>query len=63
MFELGKRKLGKHGIVKDSSDRIRAVEQVSNFLKTFYNSVSDAIESPIKGSKGNTEYLIYCKNI
>ena len=62
-FELGKSKLGKHGIVKDSSDRIRAVEQVSNFLKTFYNSVSDAIESPIKGSKGNTEYLIYCKNI
>jgi 23S rRNA (cytidine1920-2'-O)/16S rRNA (cytidine1409-2'-O)-methyltransferase len=61
-FELSKNKLGKHGIVKESSDRRDAVERVSNFLKNFYNFVSDAIESPIKGSKGNTEYLIYCKN-
>ena len=61
-FELNKDKIGKNGIVKNPSYRDEAVKNVSFFLKNFYNSVSETIESPIKGSKGNIEYLVYCKN-
>ena len=61
-FELSKEKIGKNGVVKNSQYRHEAVGNVSLFLKNFYNFVSKTIESPIKGSKGNTEYLIYCRN-
>ena len=61
-FELSKEKIGKNGVVKNSQYRHEAVGNVSLFLKNFYNFVSKTIESPIKGAKGNTEYLIYCRN-
>tara|TARA_B100000029_G_scaffold171554_1_gene167896 strand:- start:27114 stop:27851 length:738 start_codon:yes stop_codon:yes gene_type:complete len=61
-FELSKEKIGKNGIVRNSSYRQEAVKKVVGFIKDYYTFVSSPIESPIKGAKGNIEYLIYCKN-
>tara|TARA_Y100001936_G_scaffold253934_1_gene322476 strand:+ start:1405 stop:2133 length:729 start_codon:yes stop_codon:yes gene_type:complete len=61
-FELSSDKIGKNGIVKNSEFREYAVNNVRNFLSKFYNQLYKTIESPIKGAKGNIEYLICCKN-
>jgi len=61
-FELSKEKIGKNGIVRNSSYRQEAVKKVVGFIKDYYTFVSLPIASPIKGAKGNIEYLIYCKN-
>lgn len=61
-FELTPQKIGKNGIVTDSDFRNEAVLSVTSFLEDFYLNVLPPIESPIKGSKGNIEYLVYAKN-
>tara|TARA_B100001996_G_scaffold382953_1_gene376497 strand:- start:1350 stop:2078 length:729 start_codon:yes stop_codon:yes gene_type:complete len=60
-FELSSDKIGRNGIVKNPEFRKDAVDNVRNFLSKFYNQLYETIESPIKGTKGNVEYLIYCK--
>ncbi len=60
-FECGKEFLGKNGIVKDRQVHSSVLKNVSahlNYVGLFPNRV---IESPIKGSQGNTEFLLYCK--
>ena len=64
-FELTPKQVP-HGIVKTEENRQLAVQRVQNFfeenLKTKYGGVSgEVIESPIKGTHGNTEYLWYVK--
>jgi 23S rRNA (cytidine1920-2'-O)/16S rRNA (cytidine1409-2'-O)-methyltransferase len=56
-FEVGASKIGKGGIVKNSKDRLFAVEKVLscaslNGLKCIFFT-----KSPIKGGDGNEEYL------
>jgi 23S rRNA (cytidine1920-2'-O)/16S rRNA (cytidine1409-2'-O)-methyltransferase len=57
-FEVGASKIGKGGIVKNSKDRLFAVEKVLscaslNGLKCIFFT-----KSPIKGGDGNEEYLV-----
>ena len=61
-FELSRDKIGKNGIVREDKYRKEAVSKVTKFLQGFYSNVKAPIESPIKGAKGNTEYLIFCQN-
>ena len=61
-FELSRDKLGKNGIVRNPKYRQEATENVINFLKGFYLNILEPIESPIKGSKGNIEYLVCGRN-
>jgi len=56
-FEVGKDKLGKNGIVKES-DALSCANEVKDWLGSKFKSVSELIESPIKGKTGNTEYLV-----
>ncbi len=60
-FEVGKKRLPKNGVVKTEADRERAVNSVLSEFKEFGFSCSDVIKSPIRGSKGNIEYLVLCE--
>jgi 23S rRNA (cytidine1920-2'-O)/16S rRNA (cytidine1409-2'-O)-methyltransferase len=57
-FELGKKALGKGGIVKDEAARLAALDGVKVALATGGWRVEGAMESPISGGDGNIEYLL-----
>ncbi len=46
------------GVVRDASVRERTVREVKEALQKQGFRVTDAVESPIKGPKGNVEYLV-----
>jgi 23S rRNA (cytidine1920-2'-O)/16S rRNA (cytidine1409-2'-O)-methyltransferase len=58
-FEVGKRDVGKGGIVRDEAKRAAAVESVVAFAREIGFAVKGVIESPVKGAEGNVEYLMY----
>jgi 23S rRNA (cytidine1920-2'-O)/16S rRNA (cytidine1409-2'-O)-methyltransferase len=57
-FEVGKRDVGKGGIVRDEAKRAAAVESVVAFARESGFEVKSVIESPVKGAEGNVEYLM-----
>lgn len=62
-FEAGREKVGKKGVVRDSSVHIEVIEQVLRFTEEIGFQVQGLDYSPIKGPEGNIEYLMYvCKN-
>ena len=62
-MELSKEKIGKKGIVTNVVFRNEAVLKVKNWLEKNNWIIEGFIESPIKGAKGNIEYLIHCTKI
>ena len=60
-FEAGKENIGKNGIVKDISVHKDVVIGIYRFALEMGFSVAGIDFSPIKGPKGNIEYLIYLK--
>ncbi len=60
-FEVGKGEVEKGGIVRSKDKREKAVEDIKNFFESLSLKVIGVVESPIKGQKGNIEYLIYVK--
>ena len=60
-FEVGKRDIGKGGIVRDEAKRAEAVEGVVQFARDSGYDVRGLIESPVKGAEGNVEYLMWAK--
>lgn len=58
-FEVGKRDVGKGGIVRDEAKRAEAVESVVAFAGELGFDVKGVIESPVKGAQGNVEFLMY----
>jgi len=58
-FEAGKGLVGKGGVVKDENLRLLIVEDISNFFISQGWAVIGVIPSPILGSKGNQEFLLY----
>lgn len=61
-FEAGRGKVGKNGVVRDKSVHIEVINKVLEYsLKNkFY--VMGLDYSPIKGPKGNIEYLLHLEN-
>ena len=58
-FEVGRDNIGKNGIVTDEEAREDTVHNISAWLAVQPGwKVLGAIESPIKGGGGNTEYLL-----
>lgn len=58
-FEVGRASIGRGGLVKSGKERARAVAEVRaalDGLEGFW--VRNVMESPVKGSDGNQEYLI-----
>ncbi len=58
-FEAGKEQVGKNGIIKDKDVHIEVINNIINFTKSLNLIVKNLTFSPIKGQKGNIEYLIY----
>ena len=61
-FEVGKKDVGKGGVVKDESKRLEAVEKIKTESEKLGLTAAGTTTSPIKGPKGNVEYLIHLKH-
>lgn len=59
-FEADKENIEK-GIVKDIEVHKKIIEDIRDYLKNYKVNILDVIESPIKGAKGNIEYLALLK--
>ena len=62
-FEVGREAVGKGGIVRDGQSRAEALEGIAAMMRAEEMDVVGSIESPIKGQKGNVEFLIYAKEV
>ncbi|WP_138159748.1 TlyA family RNA methyltransferase [Peptoniphilus catoniae] len=58
-FEAGREKVGKKGIVKDKSVHKEVIEKIVRLSKSLGLRILGITYSPIKGTKGNVEFLIY----
>jgi 23S rRNA (cytidine1920-2'-O)/16S rRNA (cytidine1409-2'-O)-methyltransferase len=58
-FEAGREHVGKGGIVRDETAQMGAVEKVRLALLAQNCAHTDAIESPILGTEGNREFLLF----
>ncbi|MBD23319.1 MAG: TlyA family rRNA (cytidine-2'-O)-methyltransferase [Alphaproteobacteria bacterium] len=59
-FEVGKQLVGKGGIVKDSKIHKNLCIDFKNWINILFKpNFCEIIESPIKGQKGNKEFLFY----
>ncbi|SHI69811.1 23S rRNA (cytidine1920-2'-O)/16S rRNA (cytidine1409-2'-O)-methyltransferase [Dethiosulfatibacter aminovorans DSM 17477] len=56
-FEAGREKVGKHGVVRDSNVHIEVIQKVVNYARENGLFCKSVTFSPIKGAKGNIEYL------
>lgn len=61
-FEVGKEKIGKKGVVRDSNDHASAIFQVWQAAKELGWRYKDLTWSPITGPAGNIEYLLWLGN-
>ena len=60
-FEVGRSGLDRHGVVTDSSLRERALETVKQCAQTNGLVLVATAPSPIEGTHGNSEYLLYAR--
>lgn len=60
-FEVGRQHVGKGGIVRDASAQQQAVEKIRVAVQALGPGLIDVIESPILGTEGNREFLLYAK--
>lgn len=59
-FEVGKKEIGKGGIVRDAEKRDQVVDRIRSFATSLGFVVAGVTESPIKGMEGNVEFLMWC---
>ena len=60
-FEAGREHVGKGGIVRDPDVQQRAVDKVKEAIVKLGAASTDVIESPILGSEGNREFLLFAE--
>jgi 23S rRNA (cytidine1920-2'-O)/16S rRNA (cytidine1409-2'-O)-methyltransferase len=58
-FEVGRERLGKAGIVRSAANRAIAIEQVVSAATAAGLTVKALCGSPIRGTTGNAEYLLW----
>ena len=58
-FEAGREQVGKGGIVRDEAAQLAAVETVRQEIVSLGFTKTDVIDSPILGTEGNREFLLY----
>lgn len=61
-FEAGKEQVGKNGVVKEKDIHIEVINNIVEYCKTLNLIIKGLTYSPIKGPKGNIEYLIFLSN-
>ena len=62
-FEVGSEFIGKNGIVKEEAYHQMAINKIKESLKSNLYELLDIAVSPIKGTKGNAEYLAFVKDV
>jgi len=60
-FEVAKERVGKGGVVRDPAEHARVVEELVRFFSGAGWSVESSLASPLKGPKGNREFLVYLR--
>ena len=60
-FEVGRELVGKGGIVRDEGAQLDAVRKAQETLRALGAKKMESIESPILGSEGNREFLLYAE--
>lgn len=60
-FEVGKEKIGRNGIVENEEYHNEAIKKIINFIKNLGYELLGVEDSPIKGTKGNKEFLMLIK--
>ena len=60
-FEAGRGHVGKGGIVRDPEAHQLAVDKVADCVRGLGWEVVETIPSPITGTEGNKEFLLYAK--
>lgn len=58
-FEAGRENVGKNGVVRDANVHVAVVREICEFVLRAGFNILGLDFSPIKGPKGNIEYLIY----
>ena len=58
-FEAGREKVGKNGVVRDLETHKEVLDSFLDYIKTSELYLKALTFSPIKGPKGNIEYLAY----
>jgi len=58
-FEVGKKEVGKGGVVRDPRLHERVIKEIINFSKALGWQKKGLIPSPILGPKGNKEFLLF----
>lgn len=61
-FEAGREKVGKKGVVRESSVHIEVILTVVSYALSIGFAALALDYSPIKGPEGNIEYLLYMQN-
>lgn len=61
-FEAGKEQVGKNGVVREKETHTEVINKVINYCTGLGLRIKAITYSPIKGPKGNIEYLIYLTN-
>jgi len=59
-FEAGREKVGKKGIVRNTDVHKEVIIAMLEHLESYPLFLKGITYSPIKGAKGNIEFLIYC---
>ena len=57
-FEVGREKIGKNGVVENEEYHDEAIKKIISFSKKCGYEVIGVEDSPIKGAKGNKEFLM-----
>ena len=60
-FEAGRGHVGKGGIVRDPEAHQLAIDKVAGCVRGLGWEVVETIDSPITGTEGNKEFLLYAK--
>lgn len=60
-FEVGRGRLGKDGVVTDPALRLQARRKVIQCARDNGLTVLDCVDSPIEGTHGNDEYLLWLR--
>ena len=58
-FEAGKNKVGKHGVVSDAGTHLEVIERILGVAREIGFCVRGLSYSPIRGPKGNIEFLAF----
>ncbi|MGQ9512043.1 TlyA family RNA methyltransferase [Thermodesulfitimonas sp.] len=62
-FEAGRGKVGKKGVVRDPAAHVAVCAKISVFIGSLGWEVRGLTYSPLRGSEGNIEFLIYFSKV